>query len=271
MAATVNDFIMAINSPTIYFQNIFALKILPQIADPERVKCSRHFAYAFIEWEQKRYIISLPLSSQAIHMAQQASTKLYTRKSKHLFRYKIMPSEMNYVNSQRKSRLSDIIMQEIPKGELLCDCIDRLESQQLLKAIDNLQLEFKRLRLSHSHLNAQNVIIDDEYNLYPLQLHYVTVGEMCDDEYSQLREYVADFFGMEIPRMPTCEVSGSYDFVGNQFEGVRVVKNSNGYGYIDPDGVEIVSPQFVWAGSIKEGRAEVEMESGRAWIIWADQ
>ncbi|MFI3264540.1 MAG: WG repeat-containing protein [Rikenellaceae bacterium] len=296
MHVTITNFISALHAPSDYLQTLFEATI----ESGEKVSRTKDFADVFIEWHDKRYLISLPLSEQALRKAQTATVKLRTLRSKLLLDYRVLPRELNYVDSRGTLHNADLLLQEVPAGKLLYNCIKTMEAQPLNQAITRLESELKRLNLSLPNLKAENIIVAEDGQLYPIRLHYSTLNSECSREIECLRSFVAETLHFDPEaieyinknRKSTKKNKGEYEVedkeneeneeneenaipqnalygyksVGNPFEGMCVAENHEGYGYIGTDGQEIIPPKYLWAGDMREGRAEVETTEGMGLI-----
>lgn len=275
MAATINNFISALHSPRDAFKSLGDALFERDTNDKIAVCRTKHFADVRMVWRSKCYLLSLPISSEGLSMAQHAAVKMRTLSSKLLLPYRILPLEMSYLDSQSRLCSTDVVLEELPQGDLLSRCVGEVESSLLLGAIDNMEREFKRLKLTHSNLKPENIIVSPDYQLHPMRMHYLSLGEECRDDFDSLRRFVvgnADFVtptdesGVYVEAAELKNAMYSYSHVGNPFEGMCVAEGACGYGYISPEGEEIISPRFVWAGDMREGRAEVETAEGMGLI-----
>ncbi len=274
--ATINHFISALLSP---LGSLNILRSAVAKRDNEggvAISRTTHFADARIEWRGQSYLLSLPLTVQGASMAQRSSVRLRTMRSNLLLEYRVLPSEMSFVDSLGRPAQSDLLIEELPAGRELHQCIGELDPLRLYGAIDQLECEFARLTLSHSNLKMENLIIDEDYTLYPLRLHYATLQEESNGEFDALRQAVAQRLCVECPppkggdvraKEPQPNKMYGYLNVGNPFEGLVVFQSQEGYGYLDAESGEVViPPRYVWAGDMREGRAEVETGEGMGLI-----
>ncbi|MFR9503583.1 MAG: WG repeat-containing protein [Rikenellaceae bacterium] len=276
MAATINNFISALYSPAEHFDTLAS--IVAQRDQMGRVVVSRtkHFADALIEWQGRSYLLSLPLSSSALSMAQHASVALRRLRSKVLLEYRLLPNELRYIDAQGRFSTSALLLEELPRRVDIAS----LSGGALYRAISHLEGEFCRLQLTHSNLRLDNIVVGEDHLLYPLRMHYASVGSVSSAEFDLLRDEVA----RELKRQGSADALSEFEMsaslreaeakveaentlygylsVGNPFEGMCVAESEAGYGYIGLSGEEIIPPQFIWAGDMREGRAEVETPEG---------
>ncbi len=280
MHVTITNFISALHAPSDYLQTLFEATI----ESSEKVSRTKDFADVFIEWHDKRYLLSLPLSEQALRKAQAATVKLRSLRSTMLLDYRTLPDELNYIDSRGTLHNADLLLQEVPAGKLLYNCINTMKAQPLNRAIDRLENELKRLKLSLPNLKAENIIVAEDGQLYPIRLHYATLNSECSPEIDCLRSFVTETLhldpeaieyvnkniestkGENEEKINPLNALYGYKSVGNPFEGMCVAENQEGYGYIGTDGQEIIPPKYLWAGDMREGRAEVETTEGMGLI-----
>ncbi len=271
MAATITNFISALHTPSNYLKTLFEARVV----QGENVRRTTEFAEATILWHSKRYLLSMPLTTQALRSAQRSAVMLRTLRSSRLGELSVLSDEMEYFDSRHELCRCDLLLQELAAGGPLCDCIEGLVAQDLFRSLDRLEAEFKRLSLSLPNLKAENIIVAADGELYPTRLQYATMdSEASAEEFAALRQYISATLHVAEQPYESCE-SGAlqpqnalygYKSVGNPFEGMCVAESRHGYGYISDRGEEIIPPTYLWAGDMREGRAEVETEQGMGLI-----
>ncbi|MFI3333082.1 MAG: WG repeat-containing protein [Rikenellaceae bacterium] len=272
MSATINNFISALSAAS---ESLSTLRDAV-IAEVE-VSRTTHFAEVEIEWHGRVYLLSMPLNNAALSMAKHAAVKLRSRRSKILLERRILLSEMTYVDSCGRVQQCDLVLEEIPRGRALSEVASTIAIESLASSIAQLECEFGRLVMRHGNLKCENIIVGDDSLLYPVRLHSVALDEDCHAEFETLRSEICAVVGCE-PSHLACDdgcyteaaeplnALYGYSSVGNPFEGMCVAESSTGYGYITPEGDEIISPRYLWASNMREGRAEVETSDGMGLI-----
>ncbi len=274
MAATITNFISALYAPSNYFSTLFEIKVQRDRQGGAAVSRTTHFAEATIQWQRRSYLLSMPLSIDAVKLVQVADVQLKRVRSQVLPNYKILDSEMSYLSPLGELCSLPLILEEIPNAHPFCASFAHFTAEQLFEAIDQLEAELSRLKFTHGNLKAENIVVTPLCELLVQRPHYASVGEAAGDNFTPLREAVAHYFGTSIPQFSSVDLAScapkselfGYTYVGNPFEGICVVVNDMGYGYIDTDGCEIIPAKFVWAGDMQEGRAEVETAEGMGLI-----
>ncbi len=238
------------------------------------IKCSKHFANAVVKLSDERYLLSMPLSAEAITAARRAEVRLKAIYSSNIPSYKILPQEMSY-RALDGVRFMDLLLQRLPDGgEFLTTAIEHLDIDRLLISIKDLEQEFERLNLVHCNLKAENIVITSDYKAVPLNYHYCVAMSSSDyrDDFEALARWVESYRGKQSSQQINEDivshkmVKSNYLSIGSPFEGLCIVEDVNGYGYIDSDGVEVIPTQFLEADDFREGRAEVKTSSGMGLI-----
>ncbi len=274
MAATINNFIAALDSPLDFLVGLSDLAARCDASGKVVVSRTKHFADAQIEWREERFLLSLPLTAEGLARAQQCAVKLRQKRSTILCDYRIEQGALTYIDACDTCRHADLLLEQLPaNGTLLLERIARLDPERLLHAVDLLQCEMERLKIEHGNLKCENIFVTDDYTLYPLRPHYAKFGGSNRAEFAALRSEICAVLGVEPPAQSVaiavsqpCNALFGYLEVDNPFEGMCVARNEEGYGYIDCEGHELIAPQFLWAGDMREGRAEVETSSGMGLI-----
>lgn len=278
MAATINNFVSAFTAPALNFTSLGA--ITPQRDERGAVKVSRttHFAEVCAKSPSSSFLLSLPLTPQASAMAQRVAVALRQLRSPLLLDYRLLKGELSYIDSRGALSKCDLLFAELPAGAVpLSQRIREIEPHNLFTAIEQMQTEFLRLKLVHSNLKLENIVVDETLRLYPIRLHYACVGGDCTCEFDALRREVCEILGVEEPIAAISTSSKNeaptpknalygYLSVGNPFEGMCVAESDEGYGYLGVSGQEVIPPKYLWANDMREGRAEVETSTGMGLI-----
>ncbi len=159
------------------------------------------------------------------------------------------------------------------------------EVERALRAVDALEQEMKRFKISPRRLSAKSVAIDSGGALYPIFIHNLEydrngrLEERCTLKCAALRDdilnivqsenrYSAAFSG-EFNQLTLLAYGTRYAeiFTGHIAYGTpheeRVWVNDDGlFGYVNMSNEVIVPSIYLWAGNFAEGRAIVRSEEG---------
>ncbi len=271
MAATINNFISSLLTADQSLASLHEMRLTNA-----KVSRTTHFAETKIMWHNREYLLSMPLTTLAQSMAQYASVRVRSRTTKLLLDYRVLPSEMSYIDSCGRVLSCDLVLEELPLGRVLSEVAPSTPLERLASVINQMEYEFERLTLRHGNLKAESIILGYDGLLYPIRRHMVSLDEDCHAEFEALRGEICAIVGCELSALAPCEqitepmapLNALYEYqaVGNPFGGLCVAESSAGYGYITPDGNEVIAPQFLWAANMREGRAEVETPQGMGLI-----
>ncbi|MFR9532722.1 MAG: WG repeat-containing protein [Rikenellaceae bacterium] len=274
MAATINNFISTLSSPAKSLKSLGAITMQRDPTGSVAVSRTTYFAEVRVEFNSRSYLLSMPLCSQGADMARRVAIALRQLRSTMVLEYRVLEDELSYISSRGVLMHEDLLLAELPAGaKPLAEMIGSLDPNTLFSSINQMQAEFTRLELVHSNLKVDNIMVDNAMRLYPIHLHYASVGGDCSEEFDALRCEICATLGIENPiatyssaiEAPKNALYG-YLSVGNPFEGMCVAESDEGYGYIGTSGEEIIAPQYLWAGDMREGRAEVETTTGMGLI-----
>ncbi len=282
MKLTINSFKECLRNPASHFSTISDAEVIcDQHHDPE-VWRNTNFAEAEIRMNGKRYILGMPLSDDGhIHCLRQVTLMNRFLTSPCITFSDVLIDEMMLINRKGERVLVDLLLHEIPDGEPLHDFAEYASREKLLGAIDVLEAEFRRLGIVHNNLTPHNVIVCGNYELKAIRYHYVereSEDRDCGEEFASLREWVNTVVDIDNDdtRVPVdsseaaAKLSSSafseYEYVGNPFEDMICVADDKGYLYVDCNNNTIIEGRFKWASDFKEGRAEVETQTGMGLI-----
>ncbi len=237
---------------------------------------SKHFVDCFFDDSGQRYMLSMPLSNEALTWAKRSAVYLRTLSSSVICHYEVMPAVLRVRSGQRLVNV-DLVCEYLPKGKILSRVIERVEPQALYSAAADLFDEYERIGVMHSNLAVNNIIFTDDGRMVPLRYQYMDKynGILAQNEFDRLLSWIERKKGVERPvgiclaepenRAPAIDLT-DYDWHSNYCEGFCVVRRGELYGYVDMSGVEVIKPQYLWANDMHEGRAEVKTAGGMGLI-----
>ncbi len=270
MRVSINLFNECLRDISAHFKTLHSAEVIyDKQGIAPAISRTKNFAEARVSLNGDKYIVCMPLNEEAMGEAEDISKLMEELLSPILLTYKILRSEMVITDRFGKSQEVDILLCEMPEGETLHSFVDFAEPQRLLEAVEELESEMKRLGIAHNNLSPHNIIVSKEYKLTPFRCHYITRTE-CDEEFAELKEWimtVANIGNHELGVKPISQsIFDKYEYVSSPFEGLILVRDTEGYLYINPQNEVVISGRFKWANDFKEGRAEVESDKGMGLI-----
>ena len=146
----------------------------------------------------------------------------------------------------------------------------------LLAALDALQAALGELEFTHNNLKEANLrwhrgrFVPIRY--YDARIGAAEPGTADREAFDVLRHRIAE---APVPRQTANDVTVPYNplrsltghrWTSHVFEGLVCVEDDNGFGFVDTDNNPVIPAQFVWAGDFREGRAEVQTQTGMGLI-----
>ena len=230
------------------------------------------FSEAKIEIDGGLYILAMPLCTSAIPSIEREISRLNQLTSLKLYKPIILHRELIFTNSQGETTYSDLLLQQVPVRGSLSDVIGVEGSEELLRTSVTLEGLLCNNGIVLSNICAENLVYY-QGEMFPIRYYYVGVGRGGDgDSFERLRDKICsapeasslcDVVSQTyIPQSPFV----GHLWVGNCFEGLVCVEDTEGYGYVDLMNRMVITPQFVWADDFHEGRSVVEAKAGMGLI-----
>ncbi len=280
MRLTISLFKNCLKQPAAHFATISNAEILRnQCHDPE-VWRTTNFAEAEIKKDGKRYILGMPLSDDAHVHCLRKVTLMNQFISPCITFSDVLIDEMIFLNRFGEVKKADLLLHQIPDGDTLYDYAEYGSRKEILKALDVLEAEFRRMGIVHNNLTPHNIIVKEDGHLSVIRYHYTekaTAEKDCGEEFASIRDWVNTVVDVDSDeaesthhdaatyRLPASLFSG-YKHVSNPFEELVCVADEHGYLYVNCENKVIIDSRFKWAGDFHEGRAEVETETGMGLI-----
>lgn len=241
---------------------------------PRLVRTTR-FAEALIEWHERRWLLSMPLTASALPRIERTVGAIKRLTSEWLVPYRILPGELMWQDPVGEMQRCDLLLQLLPEGRDFADALLFEDKPTLRAALDALEAELVRLAFSHNNLKAENLRWSGG-KLIPVRYHDAQIGAGPDADaadFEILRRLIDRAAG---PQQTVSDVEAPYDpvrrlaghlWTSSIHEGMILVQDENGcYGYVDTDNNPVIASQYKWAGDFHEGRAEVETDAGMGLI-----
>ena len=276
MTATLQIFARALLTPDMAFATLTDAR--PQTDKsgmPLLVRTTR-FAEARIEWQGRRWLLSLPLSSGAMHRITRSAPAIRKLRTELLADYRILPGELRWTDATGREQCCDLVLQHLPDGRDFDEALLAEDSGRLLAALDRLEAGLRELDFVHNNLKASNLRWS-EGHWVALRYYDARVGKGADagvdaaafeelrrriSERSAMRGVVSDTTAVYDARRPLT----GHVWTSHEFEGLICVEDAGGYGYVDAENRLVIPARFTWADDFHEGRAEVETPTGMGLI-----
>ncbi len=218
-----------------------------------------------------RYLVTIPITAGQLSHNLELKYQLSKVDSKLFAPYKVVERDIisNTIIGARIPTMMVIV--NLPSGVPLVEYLDGASNKQIFKvygAIDILEEELARHNIYFTRLTAKALMMGDDGLIYPLSYHKIRFGShsCCDT----LRSWIASHYGVhEHAIKPT--ISGKYgrreEFeghleIGSPHEDRILVEDLTGFGFVDGTNSVVIPSNYIWADDFREGRAEVECESG---------
>lgn len=219
---------------------------------------STHFAECRAVVDGRRVLLHTPISSEAMHLAENAFAILRGGRGEAVGSFRILHRELCGHTS--------IIVEEIADGTTLDCAMLTLDKERLLDGLNDLVYRLQSADVSHNNLRKHNITVDSNSRWHLSRLYYTTQGfggdseaiEMLRNEIesiatsnNSLHEPLSTYCSEHIP---LCE-------------GLRRITRDGGVGFAYDDGTIAIEPRYGWASDFDEGRAMVMSKDGRMGLI----
>lgn len=274
MIPTLQSFARALLAPDLSLKTLADARAVTDGNGLPLLTRTSRFAEAEVEWKGGRYLLSMPLTSAALPRIEHAASHLRGLTVPWLNRYRILPAELHWTDSTGEEHTSDLVLEEYPAGRDFDHALLTEEEPTLLAALDTLQAAFKTLGFTHNNLKGANLRWAGG-RFVPLRYHDARIGgpeETDDAAFDALRAEIRRSGGR---KQTVGDVAAAYSplpsfpghlWTSSIFEGLVLVQDESGFGYVDTANNPVIAAHFRWAGDFREGRAEVETEEGMGLI-----
>lgn len=269
---TISSLRIALCQPELYFKHLKHI-----VWDGEEIVRSTFFAQTHILLEGKPYLLCMPLCATALRRMERILPLQRHLKCSILPKLEILRDEMLYETPNSTNRRCDILLEPLPDALPFTDALantgDSKEASSYLAALDVLEQELIAANISHNNLREENLLIDAHFRLYPIRWYYATDKAGGDAEaIDSLRTKIAGMQSTMELHQAECEpyltttALDKYIYAGDMHEGLIVVEDDAGWGFVNYNCEEVIKPQYLWANNFCEGRAEVDTPHGMGLI-----
>ena len=232
------------------------------------------FAEFAVEWHGDRWMLCTPLKEGAAESLARMVPRLKRAGAEHVAEFHVYHSELKFTDSTGCMHICDVVMQRMPDGNSLADCAVISSHGALLRELDEMQEEFRRIGFSHNNLKPENVIVTRDEHLVAVRCHFASFGEAGTngdgEAFDSLRRLVeskplADEMSDEFTARVAATVGGC-EVAGPECEQRIRIRRDGLTGFADTSGTIVIEPRFDSAEDFREGRAEVDV-GGRKGLI----
>ena len=274
MIPTLPIFMRALQTPDLAFERLATARAVTDGRGVPMLQRSSRFVEAEIEWQRRRWLLSMPLTAAALPRIERTVSRLRQLNTPWLGEYRTLPGELHWEDAAGTARTTDLVLEALPEGCTFEQALLTEKKQMLLAALDALERGLGEVRFRHNNLKASNLRWTTG-RLLPLRYHdatFDTPGEADAAAFEALRRRVTESAGTQqvlhdttAGYTPAPRLAGHL-WAGHLFEGLACVEDEAGFGYVDADNRPVIPAQYLWAGDFHEGRAEVETPTGM-WLI----
>ena len=275
MTATIQHFTRALLTPDLSLATLSDARAVTDCNGMPRMVRTTRFAEAEIEWRGERWLAAMPLTPAALPRIERTASVLRRMNTEHLTQFRILPEEMRWTDALGNERRTGLVLQQLP-GREFAEALLTEDKTVLLAALDTLREALRELEFTHNNLKEANLrwhrgrFVPIRY--YDARIGAAEPGTADREAFDVLRHRIAE---APVPRQTANDVTVPYNplrsltghrWTSHVFEGLVCVEDDNGFGFVDTDNNPVIPAQFVWAGDFREGRAEVQTQTGMGLI-----
>ena len=239
MIVTLQHFSRALLTPDLSLAMLADARPVTEPNGMPRLVRTTRFAEAEVEWRGERWLVAMPLNPSAMPRIERTVSALRKLNTGYLAECRILPGEMRWHDAAGTERHTD--------------------------------LEFTHNILKEANLRwHRGRFVPIRY--YDARIGAAEPGTADREAFDVLRHRIAE---APVPRQTANDVTVPYNplrsltghrWTSHVFEGLVCVEDDNGFGFVDTDNNPVIPAQFVWAGDFREGRAEVQTQTGMGLI-----
>ena len=260
MKPTITSFREALSAPKLHFKRLGQTK--PLYYDSRTIiNSSNTIIETEIEWNDRRYMLYLPISRERLEHIEQLETISQERSRGPLIENIILYDELTLSDSIGNTHSYDIILQEKPKGMILKDAVLHYKVSDLRQAIERMKSRLDAIGFNHKNLTPTNILICDSGVARPLRYWYAEWEVFSNNKISYLADFLDRYDSAEsdLTKAPLFikEDKEECDTKPKAYEGITRRYKCGRYGFVDSDGRQITKYLYAWASDFCESRAIV--------------
>ena len=259
MLPTITAFEQALMNPKANFARLHSAVPATRNGRP-LVSCTNQAFEAEIEWNERRYLLYLPLNPNDLRYIEELEYATQNRTRGPLIENRIYNNELSVRNFRGVSQKYDIILQEITGCVPLTTAIVDYRASDLRQAVMQMVERLNALGFKHNNLRPGNILISANGRARPIRYWHADWFDFTENDISQVLELLdkkeKEVGNADLARLPQFADEEEPNKFGKSCEINRVCR-CNRYGFMDIYGYQVTPFIYTWATEFIEGRAIV--------------
>ena len=250
----------ALSAPALHFRRLKLAE--PLISDGSAEVRRTHSAIETkIEIEGRKFLLCLPFQRDSLLHIKALEDVAQERSRGPLIENRILGEELRMVDSLGHEHLFDVVLQELPQGEMLKEAVNHYRADDLIKAVRKMKEGLDAIGFRHNNLTPSNIIICNSGIARPLRYWYAEWETFSDNDISQVLDFIDhnrhDELDTALSSLLAQDCNAEYRATPSESAGIRARCQGHRYGFVDGDGHQITPFVYSWASDFCEGRAIV--------------
>ena len=123
MTPTLQLFTRALLTPDLSFKTLADARAAPGADGLPRLMRTTRFAEAEITWRGRQWLLSMPLSPDALAAVERTASQLGRLNTDHLAEYRILRDELRWTDPAGRERRFDLALQHLPAGKPFAEAL----------------------------------------------------------------------------------------------------------------------------------------------------
>ena len=258
MIPTMTYFEQALSAPDLHFKRLRQAE--PSLLNGRPIVRRTHTAIeSEIMLEGHRYLLSLPFRSESIRYIEELERISRDRSRGPMIECRVLYDELTMVDSLGCRHNFDVVLQEIPRGCMLGEAVERYCAEDLRRAVLNMKARMDALGFRHNNLRPSNIVLSEQGIAHPLRYWYAEWEDFSDNDVSQLLEFIDkhDIVTDATKKSLVQQDDYQHESAPKSCCGITRICKGGNYGFVGSDGVQITPFVYSWASDFCEGRAIV--------------